>query len=724
MTYIKIGLIGVGAIFFLFLNTHLFDLLYSQIIIITIFIAIFCKVLFDWISASYSISLAGALVSLMSTCSLNLNINIIYILIMNIFHQISFAILMILNMQDDFSLTNSEENLSNLENNGKFSTGFSLILLQISLVVVCYFLNYTSERQKRSDFLDSLKISSDYHKCQDILSILVPKFVQTNMNRGKLTMSEEQERVSILFIDISNFDEILASTNTKMISLLDSLYREYDSLCVSNGVQKVETVGKTYMVASGLKIYEVDIPESAKLLPPPYKLMKLAFEMLKYLKEVTISKGLRIEAKIGIHSGNVIAGVIGHHKPQFSLIGDTVNTASRVCSTAEVDKVTISKEGLLDYGKLSQYVFKEKIVQAKGKGDLCTYQVESFSGENTKFRYKMARAIKSLKFEGNPAKNKKKEGLKLREMVAVFDKHQQNSSIHSLKSSLFAGKAGESAIKSVENNNFGDEGRKSQSNFIEINEKTNKNEEKIDKNEDNLSEQEEKKSFNMDILTPKGIFLLISYTQNKIYRRFQRENVEAYLKEIRVLVGILFFAFLIRTVVIINAVRNYSNTLVIFMFRATFNILIIIPAMKLPLNSEKSLKIYKIAISFICYLGYLSCLFENKYFNLQQNQPCVILEAFLIYVVQSNLVIYSFMETLLNSVILIVLIHFALYLDSDNSIEQSFIIIMFVTFTLLKANFSIRNHIKSFNNRMLEESKKLEQEGLVSQLIPKHVKNL
>lgn len=715
MSYLKIALIGAGALFFLFLNTHLFDLLYSQIIILTIFIAISCKILFDWISASYSISLAGSLVSLMSTCSLNLSINIIYILIMNIIHQISLTILTILNIKTSYSLAISQENLSNLDSNYKFSTGFSLILLQISLMILCYFLNYASERQKRSDFLDSLQISADYHKCQDILSILVPRFVQTNMNKGQLTMSEEQERVSILFIDISNFDEILAFTNKNMINLLDSLYREYDSLCVSNGVQKLETVGKTYMVASGLKIYEVDIPEALKLLPPPYKLVKLAFEMLKYLREVTISKGgLRIEAKIGIHSGNVIAGVIGHHKPQFSLIGDTVNTASRVCSTAEIDTVTISKQGLLDYGKLSQYVFKERVVQAKGKGDLCTYQVEKFCGENSKFRKNMSKALKSLKAEGH--NSKKKDALKLGQMVAVFkEKNQQVSSINSLKSSFFTGK---SAAKSIENNNV--EERRSHSNFIEIMQKKG-NLENFDKEDENLSENEEKSAFNMNILTPKGVFLLISYTQSKIYRRFQRENIENYLKEIRVLVAILFFTFLIRTLVIINSVRNYSNTLIIYLFRASFNVLIIVPGLKLSLSSEKSIKLYKISISLICYLGYLSCLFENKYFTLEQNQPCVILEAFLIYVVQSNLVIYSFIETLLNSVILIVLIHVALYLDSSNSIEQSFIIIMFVTFTLLKANFSLRNHIKNFNNRMLEESKKHEQEELVSQLLPKHV---
>eukprot|EP00828_Plagiopyla_frontata_P023784 TRINITY_DN30395_c0_g1_i1.p4 TRINITY_DN30395_c0_g1~~TRINITY_DN30395_c0_g1_i1.p4 ORF type:complete len:100 (+),score=16.36 TRINITY_DN30395_c0_g1_i1:321-620(+) len=76
-----------------------------------------------------------------------------------------------------------------------------------------------------------------------------------------------------------------------------------------------------------------------------------------------------MEIKIGIHSGRVIAGVIGHHKPQFSLIGDTVNHTSRVCSTGEDGKITISGES---YTKVSdsEYEFLEKTVWAKGKGDI------------------------------------------------------------------------------------------------------------------------------------------------------------------------------------------------------------------------------------------------------------------------------------------------------------------------------------------------------------------
>jgi class 3 adenylate cyclase len=69
----------------------------------------------------------------------------------------------------------------------------------------------------------------------------------------------------------------------------------------------------------------------------------MAFEMMEYAKKTKI-EGLDLILKIGIHRGRVIAGVIGNHKPQFSLIGDTVNTTSRVCSTGEEGSIIISSE--------------------------------------------------------------------------------------------------------------------------------------------------------------------------------------------------------------------------------------------------------------------------------------------------------------------------------------------------------------------------------------------
>ena len=110
---------------------------------------------------------------------------------------------------------------------------------------------------------------------------------------------------------------------------------------------------------------------------PTKKILEMALQINNYIKQVTWgSEGKKITLKMGIHYGKVIAGVIGHHKPQFSLIGDTVNTTSRVCSTSEIGIVTLSEEAYFQVKDNFQiYEFKLREVEAKGKGSLNTYQV-------------------------------------------------------------------------------------------------------------------------------------------------------------------------------------------------------------------------------------------------------------------------------------------------------------------------------------------------------------
>lgn len=104
-------------------------------------------------------------------------------------------------------------------------------------------------------------------------------------------------------------------------------------------------------------------------------------EIANFVKTYYLKNGKHLEVKIGIHTGSVISGVVGETKPQFSLIGDTVNKSSRVCSLTQPLKVSVSKE-THHYLELytNNYSFAKTMVQMKGIGNEPIFSVSNLKG--------------------------------------------------------------------------------------------------------------------------------------------------------------------------------------------------------------------------------------------------------------------------------------------------------------------------------------------------------
>ena len=120
------------------------------------------------------------------------------------------------------------------------------------------------------------------------------------------------------------------------------------------------------MACAGLKAteYEITLGESESI-NPTKRIINLGFDMMRSASQVTYgSDGKPLQIKIGIHYGPVIAGVIGFQKPQFSLIGDTINTTSRVCSTGKEGKITISEQAYCQVKDVG-WTFVERPVEVK-----------------------------------------------------------------------------------------------------------------------------------------------------------------------------------------------------------------------------------------------------------------------------------------------------------------------------------------------------------------------
>ena len=260
-----------------------------------------------------------------------------------------------------------------------------IYLRQMSIygVVILQFISsHYAQLKNRIEFLKYLKSKIELKKDNLIMANLIPEFVRAKMQRGERGAAYGYEEVSIVFCDISNFDSLMAKLSPKDIILfLDEFYSLLDQFCQLHGLQKIETVGKTYMAAGGIKECEIDVDRALLKDHHSIRCFEFAIDILDLVSKMRLNSGDTITVKIGIHKGKVIPAVVGDHKPQFSLIGDTVNTTSRMSSNGEKNCITCSEFAYEEIKTRYKTNFTVVNKQIKGKGLMNLY---SYSLQNKK----------------------------------------------------------------------------------------------------------------------------------------------------------------------------------------------------------------------------------------------------------------------------------------------------------------------------------------------------
>ena len=229
-------------------------------------------------------------------------------------------------------------------------------------------------------------------KTEALLANVLPKNTASEiMEKGKATKIK-YNFVTVLFSDIQGFTKIAEEMNPEvLIDELDKFFFYFDSVVEKYGIEKIKTIGDAYMCAGG-------IPEKNRT--NPVEVILAALEMKRYmkkLKETSELEGMKYwDIRIGIHTGTVVAGVVGQKKLSYDIWGDTVNTASRMESSGEAGKINISGTTYEFVKEFFACEFRGKM-PVKYKGELEMYFVNGIvpelcddkGGPNRKFVVKM-----------------------------------------------------------------------------------------------------------------------------------------------------------------------------------------------------------------------------------------------------------------------------------------------------------------------------------------------
>ncbi len=250
-------------------------------------------------------------------------------------------------------------------------TGALLLLLLAALLYNRYRIK---SRANQALAVKNSIIEQERERSDALLLNILPEATAEELKTHGKTSAQAYDSVTVLFTDFANFTQIASRLPAQqLVTILDECFRAFDKITTSYGIEKIKTIGDAYMCAGGLPhpndTHAADV-------------VRAALDMQAVVRDIAekypVQEQIVFKARIGIHTGPVVAGVVGSKKFAYDIWGDTVNTAARMESSGQVGKVNISQATYEQLDDRFVCIPRGKVA-AKNKGEIEMFFVQEFS---------------------------------------------------------------------------------------------------------------------------------------------------------------------------------------------------------------------------------------------------------------------------------------------------------------------------------------------------------
>ncbi|OKH11733.1 adenylate/guanylate cyclase domain-containing protein [[Limnothrix rosea] IAM M-220] len=217
-------------------------------------------------------------------------------------------------------------------------------------------------------------LKEQQQQTEKLLLNILPETIATQLRQSGRTIARQFDDVTVLFADIVGFTEFAGNLSPiEVVKVLNQIFSCFDELTEQYELEKIKTIGDSYMVVGGLPEPRADHAEA---------IANMALDMREALNALNAQTGHQFKLRIGINSGAVVAGVIGQKKFIYDLWGDSVNIASRMESHGIPDQIQCSCSTYQQLANANYQWFERGSIPIKGKGEMKTYFLIGRGEEN------------------------------------------------------------------------------------------------------------------------------------------------------------------------------------------------------------------------------------------------------------------------------------------------------------------------------------------------------